>query len=162
MLYVIHWEKTQLDYTLEKGPSSGRLEKVSGELYRDGKLASRFTADAGYANQAKEELRLEGRVRVVSETALDPKQADKERSQATLTCDRVLWKTADKLLKAYGGVKIDFKVLQAGKPEKAGGTMGPMDELWCLPDLAKAGTPGFDWGADIQRVKELEKKGAKR
>jgi hypothetical protein len=43
------------------------------------------------------------------------------------------WKTDEKLLKAFGKVTIRL-------PQ---GTIGPVDELWCLPDLKRAGTPGF-------------------
>ena len=32
--YVINWEESQLDYTLDQGASGGALKKVSGELYR--------------------------------------------------------------------------------------------------------------------------------
>jgi len=147
---VIRWEKTQLDYTLEKGPSAGRLEKVSGELYREGKLASRFTADAGYADDAKHELKLEGAVHVVSEQT-----EKKDKMTATLTCDRMIWRTDELLAKAYGGVKIVFK---SEEKDKTGGTIGPMDELWCLPDLEKVGTPGFDWAPDISKAQEIARK----
>ena len=155
ILYVIKWEKTQLDYTLKNGPSSGRLEDVSGDLYRDGKKVSHFTAKTGFADQEKKQLRLEGSVRVVSQ---DPK--------ATMSCDRMVWQTDELLAKAYGGVTINFKVEQPGPAgttvEADGGKIGPMDELWCLPDLGKAGTPGFDWAPDIkQSIEKAKKEGRK-
>lgn len=128
ILYVIHWEKTQLDYTLEKGTSGGRLEKVTGELYQEGKLASTFSADTGFVDQTKNFLKLEGAVRV---QGIEPK--------ATLNCQRMEWYTDKKLLKAFGQVTI-----RLAEDAKGGGTIGPVDELWCLPKLDSAGTPGFE------------------
>ncbi|MBC8066554.1 MAG: LPS export ABC transporter periplasmic protein LptC [Chlorobia bacterium] len=120
--YIVRWEKTQLDYTLEQGASAGRLELVSGDLFRDGKLGSKFSADSANADKAKNLLVLDGKVVVI---ALDPK--------ARMECQRLEWKTDEKLLKAFGNVTIKFE----------DGTIGPVDELWCLPDLKQVGTPGY-------------------
>ena len=123
LLYVIEWEKTQLDYTLEQGASAGRLEKVSGTLYQEGSEASKFSADAAIADKAKGLLVLEGNVSI--EGLTDPK--------GNLKCQKLEWKTNQKLLKAVGDVTL----------KSTNGTIGPVPELWCLPDLKRAGTPGF-------------------
>jgi len=120
--YKINWEKSQVDYTREQGAQTGRLDKVSGELYQDGKVASTFAAEYGYANETQKTLRLEQQVKVIA-----------KEGPATLNCDHLSWKTEEKLLKADGAVSIDL----------AEGRIGPVDELWCLPDLKKAGTPGY-------------------
>jgi hypothetical protein len=125
--YTIRWEKTQLDYTLQQGASKGRFEKVTGELYRDGNLGCTFTADAANVDQERKLLVLEGNVTAVG---IDPK--------ARLECRRLEWRTDEKLLKTFGNVTIRF--VQNGTAE---GKIGPVDELWCLPDLERAGTPGF-------------------
>jgi hypothetical protein len=95
---------------------------VSGELYRDGKLASRFTADRAVANKAKNLLVLEGKVVV---NGIDPK--------LRLECRKLEWTTNKRLLKVMGNVTIHL--------EKA--TIGPNDEYWCYPDLKQGGTPGL-------------------
>lgn len=120
--YVIRWESTELDYTLEGGASAGAMEGVSGELYRDGKLGSTFTADSAVADKALGTLVLSGSVKVRGK---DP--------AGELDCQKLEWKTDEKLLKALGQVTIRLP----------NGTIGPVDELWCLPDLKRAGTPGF-------------------
>jgi hypothetical protein len=120
--YVLRWKETQLDYTLEKGPAGGKVTGASGEMYREGKLASRFTADSAVADKANNLLTLQGNVVV---NGMDPK--------ARLKCQKIEWKIDEKLFKAFGKVTIKFK----------DGTIGPVDELWCLPDLERAGTPGF-------------------
>jgi hypothetical protein len=131
--YTIKWEKTQLEYTLQRGASKGRLEKVTGELYREGKLGCTFTADKANVDQEKKLLVLEGNVTAIG---VDP--------QARLECRRLEWKTDEKLLKAFGRVTIKFVQMARDPSEKTSeGTIGPVDELWCLPDLGRAGTPGF-------------------
>lgn len=119
--YVINWEGSQLDYTLESGASGGALQKVSGDLYSKGVPGSEFTADRAVVDRAKNLLVLEGNVVV---NGIDPK--------ARLECQRLEWKTDTKLLKVKNGVTITFEQ----------GVVGPMDELWCLPDLKQVGTPG--------------------
>lgn len=121
ILYVINWEESQLDYTLEKGASAGALQRVSGELYRDGKLASRFTADRATADKDKHLLVLVGNVVV---NGIDPK--------AQLKCQKMEWFTNRKLLRATGKVTVELEP----------GTVGPNDEYQCYPDLQQVGTPG--------------------
>lgn len=136
--YEIQWEKSQVDYTQEEGARSGRLEKVSGKLYQEGKLASTFKADSAYADQVKKLLRLEGHVTITA-TPPPTKSSKKPEENLTLTCEKMSWRTdsklkpEEKLLKATGHV-----VIRSGD-----GQIGPTDELWCLPDLKEAGTPGF-------------------
>jgi hypothetical protein len=120
--YVIQWKSTELDYTLGEGASAGEMKGVTGVLYRDGKPASRFVAESAVANKDEKRLVLSGDVKVRSS---DPK--------GELDCQRVEWKTDEKQLKAFGKVTIRL-------PQ---GTIGPVDEIWCLPDLKRAGTPGF-------------------
>lgn len=122
ILYVIRWRETQLEYTLEGGPSTGQLRDVTGELYQDGKRVSTFRGASAVADKEKHLLVVTGSV-VVDGT--DPK--------AKLECERLEWNTKTKQLKAKGKVKITFQE----------GVIGPTDELWCLPDLQRAGTPGF-------------------
>ena len=119
--YVIRWKETELDYTLKEGASAGEMRGVAGELYRDGKQASTFTADRAVADREKEVLVLSGNVKVRS-----------AYPEGNLACQKLEWKTDEKLLKALGKVVIKL-------PR---GTIGPVDELWCLPDLKRAGTPG--------------------
>lgn len=120
--YVLKWDKTQLDYTLEGGALDGVIDNVAGELYRDGKLGCKFTASSATADKAKNLLVLSGKVTAIG---IDPK--------AKLECEKLEWRTDKKLMKATGNVTITLEQ----------GVVGPVDELWCLPDLEKAGTPGL-------------------
>ena len=122
ILYVIRWRETELEYTLEDGPSTGRLRDVTGELYQNGKRASTFRGVSAVADKEKNLLVISGEVVV---DGIDPK--------ATMECDRLEWNTNENQLTATGKVKITFQE----------GVIGPIDELWCLPDLKMAGTPGF-------------------
>lgn len=135
--YVLRWDKTQLDYTLEGGALDGAVDKVSGEIYRDGKIGCRFTADLATVDKAKKLLVLSGKVTAIGidteakpenviATGIDPKNSK-------LECERLEWRTDKKLMKATGKVTITLEQ----------GVVGPVDELWCLPDLEKAGTPGL-------------------
>jgi hypothetical protein len=143
--YVIRWEKTQLDYTLKQGASTGRLENVSGDLYMDGRVVSKFTANFAIADNEKQVLTLNGHVVV---TGIDPKAKPDpvtgKQDEARLSCQKLVWKTEEVLstpiakvtvtvMNAYGRVTLTANQ----------GVIGPMDEMWCLPDLNKAGTPGF-------------------
>ena len=119
--YIIRWKETELDYTLEEGPLGGKLDAVSGELFQDGKPGSTFTANSAVADKSKNLLTLTGKVIAIGR---DPK--------AKLECEKLEWRTDKKLLKATGKVTITFEQ----------GVIGPVDELWCLPDLKMAGTPG--------------------
>ncbi len=122
VLYVIRWRETQLEYTLEDGPSRGQLQGVTGELYQGGISVSTFRGAQAVADKEKRLLVVTGGVVV---EGMDPK--------AKLECERLEWNTEKKQLKAQGKVKITFQE----------GVIGPSDELWCLPDLQRAGTPGF-------------------
>lgn len=124
--YIVSWESTQLDYTLEQGASAGRLDNVTGKLFQDGKVASEFSADSAIADKSKNLLILEGNVKVRS--LAEP--------SGRLDCKKLEWKTDEKLIKAHGNVTIEVKQ----------GKIGPVGELWCLPDLKRAGTPGFYGG----------------
>lgn len=131
--YILKWMSSQLDYSQEQGALGGRLEGVSGELYQEGKLASRFTAEHATANKATNLLRLEGNV-VVEGLEVDEKGkvVGKEIS-ATLRCHRVEWNTKQKMMRAFEQVTIVSRQ----------GTVGPLNELWCEPSVRRAGTPGF-------------------
>lgn len=98
------------------------MQGVSGEIYQEGKQVSTFTGARAVANKDKNQLVVTGGVVV---NGLDPK--------AKLECERLEWNTKVKRLDAQGKVKITFQE----------GVLGPMDKLWCLPDLQRAGTPGF-------------------
>lgn len=122
ILYVIRWRETQLEYTLEDGPSTGQLQGVSGEIYQKGKRVSTFRGASAVADKDKNLLVVSGSVLV---EGIDPK--------TTLECERLEWNTKENQLTARGKVKITFQE----------GVIGPIDELWCLLDLKMAGTPGF-------------------
>lgn len=131
--YILRWTSSQLDYSQEQGALGGRLEEVSGELYQQGKLASRFTADHAMANKAKNLLRLEGNVVI---EGLDVDEKGKVISQevaATLRCQRMEWNTKQEMMRAYQKVTVVSRQ----------GTVGPLNELWCDPSVRRAGTPGF-------------------
>lgn len=131
--YILKWTRSQLDYSQEQGALGGRLEGVSGELYQEGKLASRFTAEHATANKAKNQLTLEGRV-VIKGLEVDEKgKVVSQQIAATLRCHRMEWNTKQEMMRAFEQVTIVSRE----------GTVGPMDEIWCEPSVRRAGTPGF-------------------
>jgi hypothetical protein len=119
--YTIEWQSSALDYTQAGGAIGGKLDKVSGKLYQEGREASRFAADAAIADKTRSSLTLQGHVVVIG-----------DKPAGTLNCSRLEWHTKEKLVKAFGRVTINGDQ----------GTVGPVDELWCFPDLKRAGTPG--------------------
>lgn len=131
--YILKWTSSQLDYSQEQGALGGRLEGVSGELYQEGKLASRFKAEHATANKAKNLLRLEGNV-VIEGLEVDGKgKVVSQEVSATLRCHRMEWNTKQEMMRAFEQVTVVSRQ----------GTVGPLSELWCEPSVRRAGTPGF-------------------
>lgn len=112
-------ERSELTYVGE-GTVTGRLWKIRGELFQDDRLASRFTADEGTVDQARELLEMRGNVRI------------REVNEGTLLeAERVAWLPERKLVEAAGSVWIRHRAYEAG----------PAERLWAKPDLTEAGTP---------------------
>ncbi len=98
----------------------GTMTGVTGEIYRDEKLADTFRGDEAVANHSQNELTLSGHVELVS--------ADKT---ATLRCDKVLYDATKKLFHAMGNVRFSGRV----------GSLGTFPELIATSDLKKAAVP---------------------
>lgn len=104
----------------ENGKFSGTLEGVTGELYQDGRAASRFSAQRGEADQNRDTLSATGDV-----TITDTKTGTK------LIAEHMKWLASRKLIEASGNVRVigtDYEV-------------GPMPRVLATPDLKKFGTP---------------------
>lgn len=96
------------------------VQGVTGELYRDGKLASRYEARTGVANDARRTLKLKGTVRVTS-----------EERKIVLSAAEIEWVDDRQLIAARGSVWIRSDAYE----------MGPLPELWATPDLSRIGSP---------------------
>lgn len=107
-------------FLIEGEAGKAVLEGVRGELFREGKLASRFQAKTGQADQQRSELVLSGGVRV--EAVIEG---------LWLTAERVLYDGNTGLLQAHGRVVVESETY----------TMGPFEELWATQDLRRVGTP---------------------
>jgi len=118
--WSVKWEEAQIDVTEQA--KLGRMQKVSGELFADGKPKGTYSADSGFADKGKNLLVLKGKVRISSN---DPKL------KATLLCDEVRYDADEKLVRARGNVRV----------ESEQGNLSTLSELWATPDLTSFGTP---------------------
>ncbi len=118
-LWTVRWEHADLTMGSES-QQSGKMETVTGEIYRDGHRISTFAGDTGHGSQTNQTLELDGHVKVIG---ADPK--------GTLTCDRLEYDGQAKILKAKGAVTYDG----------ANGILGPLPELWATPDLKEISSP---------------------
>jgi lipopolysaccharide assembly outer membrane protein LptD (OstA) len=99
---------------------SAEALEVSGQVFRDGKLVSTFSADKANADPDSQVLILTGHVVVVS-----------VEHNATLHCDRLRYEARQKVYKAEGNVLV--------KTES--GAKGTLSEAWATTDLTKVATP---------------------
>ncbi len=95
-------------------------EGVTGELYQEGKLASKYQSVKGRANDAKKTLVLDGKVKITS-----------EEQKVVLVADRVEWMEDRQMISAKGSVWVRSDVYE----------MGPLPEIWATPDLKRVGSP---------------------
>lgn len=119
VIWEIAWRAAAVSIVGDE-PTEGKLQEVSGRLYRDGEPVSEFQALEGVADGAREILTLDGRVEV-----------REIETGATLRCDRLVYEGKHARLKAEGNVRL----------EVPGFTMGPMDAFWVTSDLQRGGTP---------------------
>jgi len=112
-------EKSVLDIT-ESGSIRGTLETVKGQIFSDAKLGSQFRADKAFADQKKQSLELSSNVQLVDASGVHK-----------LTARAVNWIAELKMVQAKGDVRYIGP----------GITTGPMEVIWCTPDLKIIGTP---------------------
>jgi len=93
---------------------------ITGELYEAGKIASRYQAQKGTANDVKRILKMSGQVKITSEAR-----------KVVLTAESVEWMEDRQMISARGSVWVKSDVYE----------MGPLPELWATPDLTKIGSP---------------------
>jgi len=124
LAYEIKWQSgiarasDQQHYDLD-------LKGVSGTLYKQGSPMADFSADAGSAVKATGILTLTGHVKV---TSVEAKSKSKGNS---VTCDSMLYKTADEIVKTSGHVTLIGSAF----------TLGPFNEIWCSSDLSEVSSP---------------------
>lgn len=121
ILYHIKWKEAQVDLA-DKGAFAGRMDDVSGEFYKNGKVASTFQADHAQADKETQVLTLRDHVTVVSKT-----------QATTMACDKLEWHAGEKIVKAYGNIRMVGKF----------GTLKGLEELWSRSDLTYFSTPSM-------------------
>jgi len=89
----IKWGQFQMTVVGEK-PQVGKMQKVSGEIYENGKPET-FKADEAIADQASRVLTLTGRVSIYS-----------GEDNTNLTCDKVVYLAKPQLIHAIGNVTV--------------------------------------------------------
>jgi hypothetical protein len=96
------------------------VQKSSGDLYKNGKVASRFSSTEAKAVTVTRKLVLDGNVKVTSLT-----------QKVTLKADKITWMEDKGLFAAIGNVSVD-------SPDWK---MENLPEVWATPELDKFGTP---------------------
>lgn len=95
---------------------------VEGDLFANGKKASRFRAQEGLASVKDRNLHLSGGVTI--ETSDPP---------GTLNCESVVWNPDTETIEAHGKVYVTMETIK----------FGPFDKLIVSPDLKEISTPGL-------------------
>ena len=115
--WKISWEVANI--LLVEGVQSGKMKKVSGEIYEKDSVASTFTADDAEADKTIRRLNLSGNVVL---TSVKPK--------AVLNAKKVEWLPQKKLFKASGAVTVTGD----------NGVIGPTETLFVSAKLDKVAT----------------------
>lgn len=121
LVYSISWKGGSAT-TVDSKRFYYKLTDVSGSLYKDGKVASTFTADSGEADQSAGRLSLMGDVEINSAVS---------KQKGTLNCEKMSFAEEDRIIKFSGGVHLNGQ----------GFSLGEFDELWSTPDLMVISTP---------------------
>lgn len=100
--------------------SSAIVQRVTGQLLKDGKVASNFVADSGEADTKTGRLVLTGHVKVTS-----------ERDGVVLVAERLTYDKNRALLFAEGRVEVQSDAWLSG----------PFAKLVATPGLERIGTP---------------------
>lgn len=132
-LWFVEWDSARIDVV--DSPKNdllggGRLERVRGYLFDEGKPGSTFRGDRGVGDKEKKTLTLRGNVHVVA----PDKDASGKKSNtpaAELTCDQIVYDAEKKVIRALGHVKVTGEI----------GTIGTLSEVWATPDLNRIATP---------------------
>ncbi len=120
-LWSIRWKTAELVYS-QDGKAGGSMTDVEGDLFANGKKASRFRAQRGLASVKNRNLNLSGGVTI--ETSDPP---------GTLNCESVVWNPDTETIEAHGKVYVTMETIQ----------FGPFDKLVVSPDLKEISTPGL-------------------
>ncbi len=112
--------KSSLTKTRENGTTEVEMTGVSGEIFRNGKVVSRFESKKGIAKDADKSILLSDAVKVTS-----------EEQKLVLNADQISWREAEKLYDARGNVRIEGEDFR----------MGPSKRLIASGDLKRIGTP---------------------
>lgn len=118
-MWTVRATSARLDLD-EARKGSGDLFGVTGELFQQEKPVSRFSADRGTADQARQVLSLRGQVQIRS-----------LQQSATLSATSLEWQAGRQRLEAKGDVRVvtpDYEI-------------GPFPVLFATPDLRTVATP---------------------
>ncbi len=141
-LYHVVWTSAQIDVADQSGINAGTMNGVAGEMYEKGKVVSTFKADHAWANRAAltpngpyylRILVLTGSVTAESKIRGKPLARSPGPIQATMACDKLEWHNNEKIVKAFGHIRISgtYAVLSG------------LDEVWATPDLKYFATPSM-------------------
>ncbi|MBS1707961.1 MAG: LPS export ABC transporter periplasmic protein LptC [Armatimonadetes bacterium] len=122
--WVLHAKESKV--TVGGKGSQAEVQGITGEIYDGGVVSSRFSADAGEADQTTHFLSVHGHVSITSEPA-----NGRKGSAVTLTADRAKWLDDRQLVAAQGSVWVRSDVYETGEYR----------ELWANKDLTRVGTP---------------------
>ncbi len=111
--------------------SKAMLTDVDGEIYMNGAVASRFSADQAEADNATRELVMNGHVVIKSEPPPPGVKSSLPAQPVEINADRAKWLDDRRVVAAQGSVWVRSSVYQ----------MGEYPELWATQDLRKIGTP---------------------
>lgn len=104
----------------DSGAMTSMAEAVTGAVYEAGKVSSRYTAEAGTADQGKKTAVLTGAVEVTHES-----------TGRVLRAARVVYSEARRRFEASGSVTVSSGEVR----------IGPFAQLYATPDLKRVGTP---------------------
>jgi hypothetical protein len=119
LLWKIQAASSRVSYA-GKQQTSGTLEKVQGELFRNHRVFARFSAERAYADENKDQLELQGTAKLFSES-----------EKITLYANKILWLSSEKKFSATGNVRIETHSY----------TMGPLEAVKANEALTDIGTP---------------------
>lgn len=127
--YIVRAKESVIKVTAD-GPEYGKLNGVDGDVRKDGKVVSHFSAKSGLVDRSKQILLLDGSVKITGN--LENAKDSQITEDIELTANRVRY---DQTLKRY---EADGNVMVVS----ASMSLGPIPKLYANSDLNRFGTPG--------------------
>ncbi|MCW5937169.1 MAG: LPS export ABC transporter periplasmic protein LptC [Fimbriimonadaceae bacterium] len=129
--FVVRSDSTRLELREGEG-SLARLNRITGEIYRNGKIASRIEADTARVDQAAKTLTAFGNVRMTREEGVDAGQGGKpDLGGLVMNARRMVYSKGQERIEAEGDVTVSSDKF----------VMGPIPKLWANEDLTTFATP---------------------